>query len=80
MAWLRRLRGCGGSPCGVPNPDQDASILVRRDTLGINQFFLEDIEVLVIQIKAHLQGAIGYPSLALQEVDDLGKNFIEGHG
>jgi len=48
--------------------------------LGINQFFLEDIEVLVIQIQAHLQGAIGYPSLALQEVDDLGKNCIEGHG
>src|SRR5262245_28817290 len=49
------------------------------EALSVNQFFLEDIEVLVIQIEAHLQGAIGHPSLAFEEVDDLGEHFIEGH-
>ena len=47
---------------------------------AINEFFFQDIQVLVIQIEAHLQGAIGHTSLALQEIDDLGKNVIEGHG
>src|SRR5437867_6470724 len=80
LAWLRRLRGCGGSPCGVPNPDQDPPILDQRNALSINQFFLEDIEVLVIQIEAHLQGAIRHTSLAFEERDDLLEYCIECHG
>jgi hypothetical protein len=48
--------------------------------MHVEEFFFEDIEILVIQIEAHLQGAIGDSSLAFQEVDDLGENLIEGHG
>jgi hypothetical protein len=47
--------------------------------MHVEEFLFEDIQVLVIQIEAHLQGAIGHASLAFEEVDDLGKNFIEGH-
>src|SRR5215471_13823781 len=31
------------------------------------------------QIEAHLQGAIGYPSLAFQQGDDLFNNVVKGH-
>src|SRR5262249_11219578 len=64
---------------GITDPDQNSAILIHGDALSVNQFFLEDIEVLVIQIEAHPQGAIGHPSLAFEEVDDLGEHFIEGH-
>jgi hypothetical protein len=47
--------------------------------MHVEEFFFEDIEVLVIQIKAHLEGAIGHPPLAFEEVEDLGENRIEGH-
>ena len=47
--------------------------------MHVEEFFFQNIQVFVIQIEAHLQGAIRYPSLAFEEVDDLGKNFIEGH-
>src|SRR6266699_3824232 len=80
LEWLRRLRGCGVSPFDVPNPGQDAPILVQRNALSINQFFLEDIEILVIQIEAQLEGAIGHTSLAFEERDDLLEDFIECHG
>jgi len=43
------------------------------------QLVLQVVEVVVIEVEASLEGTIGYPSLALKEVDDLGKNFIEGH-
>jgi hypothetical protein len=43
------------------------------------QLVLQVVEVVVIEVKASFQRTIGYPSLALEEVDDLGKNVIEGH-
>jgi len=45
----------------------------------VEEFVLEVVEVVVIKVKASFQRTIGYPSLALQKVNDLGKNFIEGH-
>src|SRR4029450_3909994 len=73
---LRPLR----SDClGIADPDQNSAILVRPDTLGINQFFLEHIEVLVIQIEAHLQCSIGHPSLAFEEGDDLFEDVVKRH-
>jgi hypothetical protein len=43
------------------------------------QLILQVVEVVVIEVKAALEGTIGDPSLAFEEVDDLGENLIEGH-
>jgi hypothetical protein len=43
------------------------------------QLVFQVVEVVVIEVKASFQRTIGYPSLACEEADDLGKNFIEGH-
>ena len=37
------------------------------------------VEVVVIKVKASLEGTIGYPTLAFQQVNDLGEHLIEGH-
>src|SRR4029450_1372957 len=76
---LRCLRPLRSDCLGIADPDQNSAILVRRDTLGINEFFLEHIEVLVIQIEAHLQGAIRHPSLAFEERNNLFQDVIKRH-
>src|SRR5262245_36937405 len=79
LGWLSRGRGDFLFACRVASPDESSPIIISY-RVHVEEFFFEDIEVFVIQIEAHLQCSIRYPSLAFEEVDDLGKNFIEGHG
>jgi hypothetical protein len=44
------------------------------------QFVLEVFEVGIIDLKASSQRAIGHPPLALEQVENLGEEVIEGHG
>jgi hypothetical protein len=63
----------------LTNPHQPSAALIdylRRDE---KDFVFHVVEVVVIEIEASFQRTIGYPSLAFEEVDDLGKNCIEGH-
>ena len=48
--------------------------------MHVEEFFLQDFEILVIQAEPSLEGTIGHTSLVFEEVNDLGKNVIEGHG
>src|SRR6516165_12201667 len=47
--------------------------------MHVEEFFLEHIEVLVIQIETHLEGTIRHPSLTFEQFECLGEDFIEGH-
>src|SRR5215471_6130071 len=76
---LARLRGCFDGPCACPRPHQDSALLVRSYTLGIDQFFFEDIQILVIQIEAHLQRSIRHSSLAFEERHDLVEHVVKRH-
>jgi hypothetical protein len=78
LRWLSNGSGDCLSACRVASPDETSPLVVSY-WMHVEEFLFEDIQVLVIQIEAHLQGAIGHASLAFEEVDDLGKNFIEGH-
>jgi hypothetical protein len=48
--------------------------------MHVKEFILQIVEVVVIEVKASFQRTIRYPSLAFQQVDNLGENVIEGHG
>jgi hypothetical protein len=63
---------------GVASPDEP-SLFVVAHWMHVEEFILQVVEVVVIKIEASLEGTIRYPSLAFQEVDDLGENLIEGH-
>jgi len=43
------------------------------------QLVLQVVEVVVIEVEASFQRTIGDSSLAFEEVNDVGKNVIEGH-
>jgi hypothetical protein len=57
----------------------ETSTLVISHWMHVEEFFFEDIQVLVIQIEAHLEGAIRHPALTLEQCEYLGENLIEGH-
>lgn len=83
--WRSFLRSkLGGSGCRLrfdfSSPDENATLLVRCQTLGVDQFFFEDIQILVIDVEAHLERAIGHTSLAFEEGDNLIKNIVQRHG
>jgi hypothetical protein len=63
----------------LPNP-HETSTLVISHWVHVKEFILQVVEVVIIKVEASLEGTIGYPSLAFEEVDDLGEHFIEGHG
>jgi hypothetical protein len=64
----------------LTNPHQPSAALIDYLRSGEQDFVFQVVEVVVIEVKASLEGTIGYSSLAFEEIDDLGKNFIEGHG
>jgi len=78
LCGLSRLRGDFLSTCRVASPDETLAF-VLSDRVHVKDFLLQVVEVVVIEVKTSLEGTIGYPSLAFQEVDDLGEDFIEGH-
>jgi hypothetical protein len=75
---LGRWRRCVDDPCGIAGP-YETSPLVVSHWMHVKEFILQVVEVVVIKVKASLEGAIGDASLAFEEVDDLGENVIEGH-
>ena len=42
-------------------------------------FILKIIEIGVIEVESSSQSAIGYPPLALEQFEDLGKHMVEVH-
>jgi hypothetical protein len=60
-------------------PHQHRAVLVHRQLFHLNQFHLEVGQILVIEGKLALEGAIGGATLALQELDDAGEHGIEVH-
>jgi hypothetical protein len=77
--WLRR--GSGGFlsaySCARPN---ETSPFVIDDWVHIEDFFLQVLDIVVIEVKTSLEGTIRYPSLTLEQFEHLGEDFIEGHG
>ena len=59
----------------VRNP----AIFILSKSLGFDKLSLDIFQVRIIEVKSSFEGTIGYPSLAFEEVDDLGENFVEGH-
>jgi hypothetical protein len=73
------VRGDFLSICRVASPNESPPFVVTY-WMHVKEFILQVVEVVVIEVKASLESTIGYPSLAFQEDDDLGEDFIEGHG
>jgi len=75
---LSRWSGDFVGTFGVTSPDETPPFVISH-WVNIEDFFLQVLDIVVIDIKASLDGTIRDPSLAFEEVNDLGKNVIEGH-
>jgi hypothetical protein len=48
--------------------------------LGIDEFVLEGLQEVVVQLEAGFESAVREPPLALEQIVYLGQEFVEGHG
>src|SRR5215831_1243686 len=73
-----RCRGCGGrrSP---PHPDQDFAVLVNGESLALNDFGLQILEVGVIQIELPFEGTVGHAAAALEHGNGLVQKLLKCH-
>src|SRR5262249_52668413 len=60
-------------------PDQDPAVLIDRQSFGIDEFFLERLQVVVVQMEANFERPIGKPLLPLEQFLYLGQEFVKRH-
>src|SRR5262245_16842494 len=68
--WLSRGSGDFLSACSFTRPDHTSTLLIDH-RVREEQLVFQVVEVVVIEVKASLEGTIGCPSLAFEEVNDL---------
>jgi len=73
------MRRCFDGPFDIACPHETSTLVVSH-WMHVEQFFLQDIQVRVIQIEAYLQRSIGHPSLAFQKGYDLFQDVVKRHG
>src|SRR4029450_4542260 len=78
-ACLGGWRGCCGGACGVTRPDENSPLLISRKALGMNNFFFEVFDVVVINRKASFERTVRHPSLAFEERDNLFQDVVKRH-
>jgi hypothetical protein len=74
--WGRGWRSRGG----VAGPHQDFAIFIDGYPLGIDEFRLEILEGVIIEIELPLERAIGHATSTLEHGQGLVQNLLEGHG
>ena len=47
--------------------------------MDIQEFILQIVEVVVIEVEASFQRTVGYTSLTFEQFECLGEDFVEGH-
>jgi hypothetical protein len=57
----------------------ESSTFVVSYWVHVEEFILEVVEVVVSEVEASFQRTIGDAALALEEANNLGEHFIEGH-
>ena len=80
--WRPLLGWCGGACRGcarIPGPDQHFALVIDRELLGVDEFVLERLEGLVIQLELELEDAIGHPAALAQQLLDLLQHLIKVH-
>jgi hypothetical protein len=78
LCCVSKLRGNCLSACCVTSPNETSSFVIDN-WVNIEDFVLQIVEIVVIEVKSSFESTIRYPSLAFEKVNDLGEHLIEGH-
>ena len=77
--WLGSRWGGARGHVRPARPDQHGPLFVHRQPLALNEFGLQILQIVVIQVKLALEGAIRHAPAALQEGNRLIEEFLKGH-
>src|SRR5215510_6750523 len=61
------------------NPDKDSAVFIDSQALGIDDFFFEILNVVVVEVKLTLQSPIRHTSSTAEEVYNLVEDVVEIH-
>src|SRR5262245_38526000 len=71
------LRGLGRRwPTG---PHEHSTVFIDSESLGLNKFSLQVLDILVVQVKAALERSVGHPILAPEQVEHLRQDLVKCH-
>ena len=78
---LHRRGGCGGGrrQRGIARPDQHCPLFINGEPLALNEFGLQVLQIVVIDVELALEGSIRQAPAALQQGNRLVKEFLKGH-
>src|SRR5262247_3018202 len=65
--------------CRCTNPDKDSTVFIDSQPLGIDDFFFEILNVVVVEVKLTLQSPIRHTSSTAEEVYNLVEYVVEVH-
>src|SRR5262244_3639066 len=67
----------GGGRRNPPHPDQDFTVLVNGESLALDDFGLQVLEVGVIQIELPFEDGIGHTAAALEHGNGLVQKLLK---
>src|SRR5262245_27140475 len=82
LSYSMLSRWCGGwlwFCFRCTNPDKDSAVFIDSQALGIDDFFFEILNVVVVEVKLTLQSPIRHTSSTAEEVYNLVEYFVEVH-
>ena len=60
-------------------PDQDSTVLIDGEPLALDEFVLEILQIVVVEVELALERAIGHAPTALEHGDRLVEDLLKGH-
>src|SRR5262249_28271980 len=77
--WLGSRWGGARRHVRTACPHQHFPIFIHSEPLALNEFGLQVLQIVVIQVELALEGSIRQAPAALQEGNRLIKEFLKGH-
>ena len=77
--WLGSRWGGARRHVRAARPDQHCPIFIHSEPLALNEFGLQVLQIVVIQVELALERAIRQAPTALQEGNRLIEEFLKGH-
>ena len=76
---MERCRLSGRESLSLTSPHEAAAGLVGHRMVRVEEFFLEGFQVLVVQVKLQLEGAVRDPATMSEQIQNLVEHGIEIH-
>jgi hypothetical protein len=77
--WLRPWWGDALRSARLTRPDQHTTLFIHSHALAVDEFLLERLQRLIIELKLHLERPVRHPLALTEEVNNLIEDGIQVH-